>query len=813
MQMTQAELELRMYNEGRDRAALMFANAESGGRAADSPYAQRLYREYVLPLAEILRAEINAPVAGTRRAHAALLADLDLDAVAFLAVRHTINATLTAGGSNHRTLGYALGRTIHRELVLAQIAEEAPDLYHTLARDFSRRMSRDERHRLTVYKMQAKEAGIELHTWGLGSRDQVGLYLLGKLEDIGLVEIEPPMTVSMNGRVKTQYQSVLLSPEVMQSINAVKEYISETTPVYGPCVEPPVPWTGMTGGGFHTEQLRRIHRYLVKMAPSARRLMRGREMPTVLAAVNALQGTEWAVNGRVLDVLMAMADAGREVAGVTLPTDEPRPDRQPWMDTVDKKDMTPEQSAQLTQWKRAMVGWYERRKLRVSSYGRFYSATRQAQQFRDAGPLHFVYFLDSRGRAYPLCVGLSPQGNDLQKGLLQFHKGRPVHTESAEKWFLIQGANKFGFDKAKLHERVQWSRDRHAMIMAIAASPLDNQEWTKCDNPLQFLAWCFEYADWKKDPGFLSRLPVSMDGSCNGLQHFSAILRDAVGGEATNLTNNETMQDIYARVADAAYKRMLRDEKPEDPAIRDWWIKHGIARLVVKRSVMTTPYGVTKRSATSYVVSDYLLSIDHSVERKELGKYAAYVMGHIWPAIGDVVVAAREAMDWLRKAAPKILDAKKELNDPDPVIAWETPSGFLATQAYFDIEIHRIRTLLHGDVRIRVAAETDQPDRGRHATALAPNFVHSMDASHMQLVAAEAHRRGITDLAMIHDDYGTHAENAEQLFHIIREQFVAMYEHHEPLVAFSERHPEVGPAPLPGSLDIREVLKSDYFFS
>lgn len=812
MQMTQAELEQRMYYEGRDRAALMFSNAESGGRAADAPYAQRLYRQYVLPLADILKEEVNTPSAGTRRAHAALLQDLDLDSVAFLAVRHTINATLTAGGSNHRTLGYALGRTIHRELVLAQIAEEAPDLYHTLARDFSRRMSRDERHRLTVYQMQAKEAGVQLHTWGLGSRDQVGLYLLGKLEDIGLVEIEPPMTVSMGGRVKTQYQGVLLSAEVMESINAVKEYISETTPVYGPCVEPPLPWTGMTGGGFHTEQLRRIHRYLVKMAPTARRLMKDRHMPTVLAGVNALQATAWSVNTKVLDVLMAMADAGREVAGVTLPTDEPRPDRQPWMDTVDKKDMTPAQAEALTQWKRSMVGWYERRKLRVSSYGRFYSATRQAQQFRDAGPMHFVYFLDSRGRAYPLGVGLSPQGNDLQKGLLQFHKGLPIHTDHAEKWFLIQGANKFGFDKAKLKERVQWSKDRHAMILAIADNPLDNQEWTKCDNPLQFLAWCFEYAAWKRDPGFVSRLPISMDGSCNGLQHFSAMLRDSVGGEATNLTDNESMQDIYGRVATAAFKRVLAD-RPEDPTFRDWWVAHGIARDVVKRSVMTTPYGVTKRSATSYVVSDYLLSAGSSLERKDMGKAAAYVMGHIWPAIGDVVVKARAAMDWLRKAAPKVLDAKKLMNDPDPVISWETPSGFLATQAYFDIEIHRIRTLLHGDVRIRVAAETDQPDVSRHATALAPNFVHSMDASHMQLVAAEASRRGIVDLAMIHDDYGTHAANAEQLFHIIREQFVSMYEQFDPLAMFADRYPEVGPPPEPGDLDIREVLRSDYFFS
>ncbi len=804
-----------MYTEGRDRAALMFANAEAGGRAADAPYAQRLYRQYVLPLAEVLREEVGAPVAGTRRAHAALLGALDLDAVAFLAVRHTINSVLTAGGANHRSLGYALGRTVHRELVLAQIAETAPDLYHTLARDFNRRMSRDERHRMTVFQMQAKEHGIEFNTWGLGSRDQVGLYLLGVLEDIGLVELEPTMTVRMGSRVKTQYQAVMLTQEVMESIDAVKEYISETTPVYGPCIEPPLRWEGMTGGGFHTEKLRRIHRYLVKMSPSARRLMRERHMPTVLAAVNALQETAWAVNTEVLDVLMALAEAGREVAGVTLPTDEPRPDRAEWMDTVDKKDRTPQQEAELTQWKRAMVGWYERRKKRVSSYGRFYTSTRQAQQFRDGQALHFVYFLDSRGRAYPLGIGLSPQGNDLQKGLLRFHAGLPLHTDKAIRWFLIHGANKFGFDKATLDEREQWTRDNRTMILACANNPLDNQQWTKADNPLQFLAWCLEYRQWVTDPGFVSHLPVSMDGSCNGLQHFSAMLRDSVGGEATNLTDNEEMQDIYRRVAEATVVR-LQAAKDDAEGFRQWWLKHGVPRNVVKRSVMTTPYGVTKRSATRYVVSDYLIEeAGDSLERKDMAKAAAYIMSHVWPAIGDVVVAARAAMDWLKRAAPPILDAKRAINDPDPVISWETPSGFLATQSYFDIEIHRIRTLLHGDVRIRVAAETDQPDVSRHSTALAPNFVHSMDASHMQLVAAAAAQRGIKDLAMIHDDYGTHAANAEALFHIIREEFVRMYENNAPLEQFAAWHSDCPLPELPeaGTLDIREVLRSDFFFS
>uniref|UniRef100_UPI002FBEC18E DNA-directed RNA polymerase n=1 Tax=Escherichia coli TaxID=562 RepID=UPI002FBEC18E len=44
-------------------------------------------------------------------------------------------------------------------------------------------------------------------------------------------------------------------------------------------------------------------------------------------------------------------------------------------------------------------------------------------------------------------------------------------------------------------------------------------------------------------------LPLAFDGSCSGIQHFSAMLRDEVGGLAVNLLPSETVQDIYGIVA------------------------------------------------------------------------------------------------------------------------------------------------------------------------------------------------------------------------------------------------------------------------
>jgi DNA-directed RNA polymerase len=50
---------------------------------------------------------------------------------------------------------------------------------------------------------------------------------------------------------------------------------------------------------------------------------------------------------------------------------------------------------------------------------------------------------------------------------------------------------------------------------------------------------------------YVCNLPVHQDGSCNGLQHYAALGRDALGGAAVNLTPSELPQDVYTFVLKA----------------------------------------------------------------------------------------------------------------------------------------------------------------------------------------------------------------------------------------------------------------------
>ena len=136
------------------------------------------------------------------------------------------------------------------------------------------------------------------------------------------------------------------------------------------------------------------------------------------------------------------------------------------------------------------------------------------------------------------------------------------------------------------------------------------------ENPFETLAACFEIADAIKsgDPeNFVSHLPVYQDGTCNGYQHWSAIGRDIVGAEASNVIQSKPIpSDLYTEILRNVEKEMEKDLDSHDERLREISKVAMIVtnRKVVKRPVMTIPYGVTKAGATKQVREE----IAHKVE-------------------------------------------------------------------------------------------------------------------------------------------------------------------------------------------------------
>jgi DNA-directed RNA polymerase len=375
-----------------------------------------------------------------------------------------------------------------------------------------------------------------------------------------------------------------------------------------------------------------------------------------------------------------------------------------------------------------------------------------------------------------------------------------VLGHSGIKWLAIHGANTFGADKVPYERRESWIRENEATLRAVVEDPIGCRKvWGNADKPYQFLAFCFEWArcDYGRNPNAESYIPIGLDGSCNGLQHYSAMLRDEVGAKATNLTKTEKPADIYQEVANVCTKKL---QTMDDPRARHW-LKVGVTRKCAKRPVMTLPYGARQVSCRAYILefcqdnwAKFQLDESHQWEM------AAFLTPILWESIGEVVIAAREGMSWIKK------------NLPQGFVKWLSPVNFPVYQYYKDLEMIPVKTKLNGGMRLYFCDlnQDSEPSRNSQRNGIAPNFVHSLDSSHMVM---SINRTDFPAYAMIHDDYGTHAGNTEELFKAIRSAFYDMYTEHDPLKDWAEQQGiDTDKLPLKGNYDMSEIFNADYFF-
>lgn len=295
------------------------------------------------------------------------------------------------------------------------------------------------------------------------------------------------------------------------------------------------------------------------------------------------------------------------------------------------------------------------------------------------------------------------------------------------------------------------------------------------------------------------------------------MLRDEIGGAAVNLVPADKPQDIYQRVADKTIE-LLRAEVEgggEGATMAQQWLDYGLTRKATKRPTMTLPYGAKQYSCRKYLE-------EHVRENAADGKphpwgdqlFAAtlFLSRFVWEAQSQVVVAARQAMDWLQACAA--VATGKGLT-----LSWTTPDGFTVIQPYRDQREQRIDTLCAGRMfRLTLKHDGEKVDPRRSVNAVAPNFVHSLDGNALRAWVLEVKAAGIDSVAVVHDSFGTHAGNTDASVQLIQKSFVEMYLNNDVLQQFFDSLPEevqqeCPPMPEKGNLDLEQTLLSDYFFS
>lgn len=603
-------------------------------------------------------------------------------------------------------------------------------------------------------------------------------------------------------------------------------------PEFMPCVVPPKDWAGLEGGGYHTDAFMRPPSLVKTWSRDHVARLKVADLSIVLRGVNAIQSTPWAVNSRVLAVFEEVVARGLDL-GILPPLEDLPIPPAPVGIPEDPAERTEVQVATLTDWKRAARETYTTNEKLTSKRLQVYKVLGLAKEFATYPAIYFPHQLDFRGRAYPIPQLLNPQGADFAKGLLGFAEGAPLDTDRAVGWWLIHGATTFGIDKVSMTDRLDWVQDNHDRIIRSAIDPLEELWWTEADGgdaAWRFLAWCFEYAHrhalashWvdadERLALFRTYLPLAKDGTCNGLQHYSAMLLDPVGGGAVNLVPGDHPEDIYGEVAKVVIQKLWA-ETGDNAMTAALWGEWGIDRKITKRPVMVLPYGGTYASCQKYVlevVQEQIAGGKPNPFGDDLRAACGYLASVVWASIGDVVVAARAGMGWL-------MDVARIASHDSRPVAWTAPSGFPVLQAYPEMRSRRVDTSIHGSmIQLNLSEEVEgKIDKRRQANGIAPNFVHSMDASALMLTVNLALDNGVTRFAMIHDSYGTDAQHTDMLDACTRHAFVNQYTEHEVLAEFRAGIlPTLSPkaaaklpsVPTAGGLDLSQVVHSQFFFA
>ena len=824
----QLKLEEEMTQRGAERYSRNVSKAVKSGQEDGTAYGQQIMAARLDTLSQTIDKWKTTTAAGTpgQRNSTAYqkIKDVPSTTLAFLTLKNVL-----AGVSTLRTLQFvavAVGTAVEDELRFAEAREEEKKKYDRLVEGANKRGSYHYKH---IYAVREADKFQDWEKWTRTDRLHVGMKLIDLcIEAVGLVEV---IHQTLGKEQSTQVLKAL--PETIEWIEKKNGAAAMLRPVYEPMVVQPRDWTSPLNGGYLSSNIKPLKMVKTKNRAYLEEL-KHTDMPIVYEAINALQRTAYQINTQVLDVMSTLWENGSELGGLPPRDGLPLP----------AKPADIEENEAARKQYRAEASRVHLQNLQITGHRiGFNIALDIAKRYAGFRKIYFPYQLDFRGRIYAV-PHLNPQGSDVQKALLRFANGKPLGSEGW-KWLAIHGANTAGYDKVSLEARVEWVLDNEEEICTIAENPYDNRGWcgtigsVEIDKPWQFLAFCFEWAGYcKYGDTYVSKLPVALDGSCSGIQHFSAMLRDEIGGNAVNLVPAELPQDVYGMVAKKVIEQAqeeavsgTEDElkhtdegvayvKRGTKALAKQWLAFGITRKTTKRSVMTLAYGSKEYGFKEQLMEDIIRPAKASGKDFPFDgdgyQAAQYMAKAIWVAVNKVLVKAGEAMRWLQTAAS--LAAKEGLP-----VRWTTPVGFPVMQAYADIETRRVKTAINGKlVYFRVNQETDKLDRRKQSSGIAPNYVHSCDAAHLMLTVVRAKQAGINSFACIHDSFGCPAGEVETFFRIVRESFVEMYETVDVLGSFrdeiTQQLSDEGKEKLPalpdrGTLDLSQVVDSRFCFA
>lgn len=790
-------LERRAAEDGAARYEAMSRVTIERGEGAQLKPAERLIASWYPLLLDGIRHERNRCRAGKaghgRAIYGPVLSAVNPRPAAAIVLHEAMSHAMQCPrGIALSKVSYAIGSAMVAEIHANAFADRKIDTKELDA------VIRRHSHRISKKVNWWAKKTLDDHVWSRRVCTMLGQAMVWRLVDAASLEMQPGLHTAafivkplwVDGKGKNH---LVLTDQVQSLLGEAQVLRSGMRPRFAPMVVPPLPWSRdgekLVEGGHY--RLRTP--FVVRTSKSLRDRLKTAPIQQVFDAVNALSETQWQIDPFIKDVISSVLDQGGGVAGI--PKAEPLP-LPPKPDGVDD----------LNDWRREAAQVFQANRKAFSSRNDLMLALNLADHLADSPVIWFPHQLDFRSRAYPVPLHLNHVGEDPRRAMLRFAKGVPPN----ERALMVHAANCWGkgVDKAPFDDRVRWVRDNLRDLDAFQSAPLVHDGWMDAEDPFQFLAACRALFD----PKAAAKLPVHSDGSNNGLQHYAAMGLDEVSGRAVNLVPGNEPSDVYMEVAEVARRRVMEHAATGDEVAQVILAKATTSshwRKIVKQNVMTSVYGVTRIGAKEQIEPRL---IELGVDRKMVARASAWLAGVTMASIGEKCRGAAEIMAWLKGSVRTII-----LKDRHRPIEWTTPLGFPVLQPYWNQRRMKVGTKVSPwMLTLDIPDEGDYQHLGRNVNGIAPNWVHSIDASHMMLTALRCKSDGI-DFAAVHDSFWTHSGTAAHLNDALRDEFVKLHAapHLAGLKDRWERHYDVRLADLPrlGNLDLGAVRRSQYFFA
>lgn len=467
--------------------------------------------------------------------------------------------------------------------------------------------------------------------------------------------------------------------------------------------------------------------------------------------------------------------------------------------------------------------------------------------------------MDFRGRIYYRTPWVNPQSDDLGKALLCFPleglpgMGKPLGEPAYEDF---QGALALhftnlwgnGLDKGPLPERLEWFRNGpHELDLSKAKKP-----------------HTLRAALALMHSGETDRIPVQLDGTCNGFQHLAALTGDETLAPLVNLTESsleDAPADLYGYVAgDAGMGLSVAYANQEPWARRFAAAGVRLDRSTLKGPVMVLPYGGTheairmalKASILEQLPSSMLKSYGDSPWHRALGQEPYYPRDlHEHPLFGkDLAALGGLIYRTIVPAIPRAMALMKALQEigawvGERGLSWRvgalsSPEGassewvpLWVTQAKSKASRKQVKMrgfhLPNMVRRLTLMANVNEIDPRAHRAGIVANFIHSLDAAHLAASVSRFRAAGGGCVGSVHDCLLVRPSEAALMGRCLRDTFVELHEANplaQPVRLYSDKlnweafrdwyHlAEVAGVKMPerGSYEVSEVRRSAWFFS